>query len=298
MPENNSVEAYSISVIIPTLNAEGEIGALLDALMEQSLRPSEILVIDSASDDRTAAEVQSRKGVNFDCIERRCFNHGLTRDSALRHTSGEFVCFLTQDAMPASRFYLSNLIKPMLNDSSIALVSGRQLPKPDARRFEQLVRGFNYPSEPAVRSIEDVPICGIKTFFASDACSAYKREAYLACGGFSEVNTNEDMLMAAHLIAKNYKIAYEPSAEVYHSHNFSPREEYRRNYAIGKFLEEHSEELMGTSEIGEGIRLAKKISKQLMQEKQLGELLAFGIDCSARFLGNKMGRREVRKSIQ
>ena len=42
-----------ISVIIPTLNAEHEIEALLIALERQSIRPNEILVVDSASEDKT-----------------------------------------------------------------------------------------------------------------------------------------------------------------------------------------------------------------------------------------------------
>ena len=48
----------------------------------------------------------------------------------------------------------------------------------------------------------DLPRLGIKTFFLSDACSAYRRAAYLAVGGFEKhVLTNEDMLIAARMIA-------------------------------------------------------------------------------------------------
>lgn len=66
--------------------------------------------------------------------------------------------------MPVSDDYLERLVAPMLDDSDIALVSGRQLPKADARRFEQLVRGFNYPDWPSVRSKCDLEKLGIKTF--------------------------------------------------------------------------------------------------------------------------------------
>ena len=134
-----------ISVVIPTLNAEKEIGSLLNILKEQTLTPFEILVVDSSSDDQTRKEVAKHPEVAFVVIDRSDFNHGLTRDMALRRTTGEFVCFLTQDARPASPSYLHCLIGPMLQNSNIALVSGRQLPKGDARRFEQLVRDFNYP---------------------------------------------------------------------------------------------------------------------------------------------------------
>lgn len=284
-----------VSVIIPTLNAEHVIEDLLAALERQSLRPMEILVVDSASDDDTVPLVKMHEGIRLLQIERCDFNHGATRDMALRATTGDFVCFLTQDALPASDAYLERLVTPMVGDPSIALVSGRQLPKADARRFEQLVRSFNYPDSPSVRSKSDLNKCGIKTFFASDSCSAYRRTAYLDCGGFEYVNTNEDMLMAARFVASGLKVAYEPGAEVYHSHNLTPSQQFARNRAVGMFLESHSDDLMHASEIGEGGRLVKAVSSQLLREGNLTEFIAFGVDCCARLLGNRAGRRAARK---
>lgn len=285
----------NISVIIPTLNAEHEIDALLIALDRQSIQPNEILVVDSASEDKTIELVQKHKGVRLLQIDRQDFNHGTTRDMALRESSGDFVCFLTQDAVPVSDDYLKRLVAPMVDDSDIALVSGRQLPKADARRFEQLVRGFNYPDSPSVRSKCDLEKLGIKTFFASDACSAYRRTAYLECGGFDHVNTNEDMLMAAKFIASGMKVAYEPHAEVFHSHNLTPAQQFARNRAVGFFLETHADDLMHASEIGEGGRLVKAVSSQLLREGNFVEFIAFGVDCCARLLGNRAGRRTARK---
>lgn len=284
-----------ISVIIPTLNAEHEIEALLIALERQSIRPNEILVVDSASEDKTIELVQKHKIVRLLEIDRQDFNHGTTRDMALNESSGDFVCFLTQDAVPVSDDYLKRLVAPMVEDSNIALVSGRQLPKANARRFEQLVRDFNYPDTPSVRSKGDLEKFGIKTFFASDTCSAYRRTAYLECGGFDHVNTNEDMLMAAKFIASGMKVAYEPRAEVYHSHNLTPSQQFARNRAVGFFLETHAYDLMQASEIGEGGRLVKAVSSQLLREGNLVEFVAFAVDCCARLLGNRAGRRAARK---
>lgn len=284
-----------ISIIIPTLNAEHEIEALLIALDRQSIQPNEILVVDSASEDKTIELVQKHKRVRLLEIDRQDFNHGTTRDMALNESSGDFVCFLTQDAVPVSDDYLKRLVAPMVEDSNIALVSGRQLPKANARRFEQLVRDFNYPDTPSVRSKDDLKKFGIKTFFASDTCSAYRRTAYLECGGFDHVNTNEDMLMAAKFIASGMKVAYEPRAEVYHSHNLTPSQQFARNRAVGFFLETHADDLMQASEIGEGGRLVKAVSSQLLREGNLVEFIAFGVDCCARLLGNRFGRRAARK---
>ena len=101
--------------------------------------------------------------------------------------------------------------------------------------------------------------------------------------------------MAAKFIASGMKVAYEPRAEVYHSHNLTPSQQFARNRAVGFFLEMHADDLMQASEIGEGGRLVKAVSSQLLREGNLVEFIAFGVDCCARLLGNRAGRRAARK---
>ena len=100
--------------------------------------------------------------------------------------------------------------------------------------------------------------------------------------------------MAAKFIASGMKVAYEPRAEVYHSHNLTPSQQFARNRAVGFFLETHADDLMQASEIGEGGRLVRSVSSQLLREGIFGELVAFGVDCCARLLGNRAGRRAAR----
>ena len=290
--------APRVSVIIPTLNAAGEIGPLLESLVSQELTPEEVLVVDSESDDGTPRIVEESGLARLVQIRRADFNHGSTRHGAFLATSGEYVCFLTQDAAPDGPGYLGALVDPLQRDPSVALSSGRQLPRQGARRFVQLVQGFNYPDRPSVRGAADVSALGIKAFFTSDACSCYRRSAYLACGGFPPVETNEDMLMAARFIAAGWRVAYEPAAAVRHSHNLTPREQFLRNRAVGRFLESHKDELMGASEVGEGGRLVASVATQLLREGSVGEFVSFGVDCAARLVGNRVGRWDVRKRRQ
>lgn len=284
-----------ISLVIPTLNAGEEIGDLLKRLLAQTVVPNEILVVDSASTDNTASIAKEYPGVRVLSIERKDFNHGLTRDMALREAIGDIVCFMTQDAVPANDKFVENLIAPILSDGEIAISSGRQLPKADARRFEQLVRAFNYTDVSYVRSKADVSKLGIKTYFATDVCAAYRRSQYLELGGFGKTNMSEDMLMAAKAINAGYKVAYAADAEVYHSHNLTLKEQYRRNYAIGVFLETNKDVVKCESEVGEGSKLVKSVSKSLISEGNIPELFAFGFDCAARLLGNRAGRRSARR---
>lgn len=285
-----------ISLVIPTLNAGEEIGDLLKRLLAQTVVPDEFLVVDSASTDNTASIAKEYPGVRVLSIERKDFNHGLTRDMALREATGDIVCFMTQDAVPANNKFVENLIAPILSDSQVVISSGRQLPKADARRFEQLVRAFNYTDVSYVRSKADVSKLGIKTYFATDVCAAYRKTQYVELGGFGKTNMSEDMLMAAKAINAGYKVAYAADAVVYHSHNLTLREQYQRNYAIGAFLETNKNVVKCESEVGEGSKLVKSVSKSLISERNIPELFAFGFDCAARLLGNRAGRRSARRN--
>lgn len=285
----------SVSLVIPTLDAQDEIGELLNRILSQTCCPDEIIVVDSSSSDHTVEIASGFDGVRVIEIDRSDFNHGLTRDMAFKESSGDIVCFMTQDAIPADNRYIENLVNPLLADNRVAISSGRQLPKKDARKFERLVREFNYGPTSNVRSKDDVSAMGIKAYFATDVCSAYRRSSYFELGGFGKTDMSEDMLMAAKAVGAGYLVAYAADARVYHSHNLTPVEQFHRNYAIGYFLETNRELIACSSEIGEGGRLVKRVAKELIEDRSFVELAAFGFDCCARLLGNRLGRRAVRK---
>lgn len=285
--------ASLISVIIPTLNAGNGIAHLLEALYSQSRVPDEVIVVDSSSDDDTAQRVREFPQVILMTVKRKDFNHGGTRDMAFRRAKGDLVLFLTQDAMPAGVNYISDIIAPF-NDPAIGMASGRQLPKADARPAERLIRAFNYPAVSFTRSKADLSRLGIKTYFASDVCSAYRASAYLAVGGFeSPVETNEDMFIAAKMVQSGYKIAYVAEAAVFHSHNFSLKQQYKRNFLIGKAMEEHKALLSGAegSVGGEGARMVGFVIRGLLSEGRILSIPGFCLDCAARLLGNRLGSR-------
>ena len=214
----------------------------------------------------------------------------------LRESIGDYVIFITQDALPANEKFIENLIYPFSLDENIAVSTGRQIPRDDAWPFEKLVRNFNYPSQSRIRSAKDIPELGIKTFFTSDCCSAYRRDIFLKLGGFSfPVMTGEDLYFAAKTINSGYKIAYAADAGVIHSHNFTLLQQYRRNFQIGYETEKHKDILCGVSQEKEGFKLVKYVSLELLKKGKILSFMRFGFDCVARLLGNRMGKRAWKK---
>ena len=192
-----------ISVIIPTLNAERWISRQLDSLFSQTI-DAEKIVIDSGSTDATCSLVLAHADrVRLLKLPNEAFDHGGTRDYALRQSTGDIVCFLTQDALPTDERCLEKLLAAF-SAPNVAAVYGRQIAYPDAPEYERLTRIFNYPDQPRVWREEDIPYYGVKSYFFSNVCSAYRREAYLAVGGFdTPILCNEDMMMAAKLLPQS-----------------------------------------------------------------------------------------------
>ena len=254
-----------ISIIIPSLNAEGYIERLISSLLNQS-SPCEIIVVDSSSTDSTTDIAQS-KGAHL-LIPRCNFGHGRTRNLAASQAIGSIIVFLTQDALPQDEHCIANLIRP-LGDSEIIASYGRQIPSGDASPLESFARLFNYPDQPVIKGLKDLPHLGIKTFFFSNVCSAIKVKEFNELGGFPEnIIMFEDLIFAAKAILNGYKIAYVPEAKVWHSHNFSLVQQFRRYQDAGISLRNNAWIFEHAKANREGAEFLKQEIAYLSKEHQ------------------------------
>src|SRR5262249_50663720 len=118
-------------------------GALLQqsmaALAAQSCdSPFEILVIDSGSIDGTVEFLRAQPFVTLLSIAPEEFQHGRTRNLAMRKTQGELVAFLTQDAIPDGPNWLASWIAFMDTHAEVAGAFGQQVPHIGADPLEAL----------------------------------------------------------------------------------------------------------------------------------------------------------------
>lgn len=280
-------------LIIPTLNAGAQFRTLLEQLAAQTL-PTQKLIVDSESTDGTA-ELAKNFGVEVLKIPRRTFNHGATRQFALEHLQKKFpldvIIFITQDVLLNDNESLATLVKIFGEDKSVGLSYGRQLPHKNATNEAKILRAFNYPPESQLRSLADKKIFGIKTAFASNSFAAYRIEALQSVGGFpSNVPLSEDMYVAAKMLLRGLKIYYAATAQVYHSHNYTAAQEFRRYVQIGKFhaQEPWIRETFGSAE-GAGKKFVLMKLAALAKKNPLDCIGAIFRD-AAKFFGYRVGR--------
>jgi rhamnosyltransferase len=282
----------SVTVIIPTCNAACYLNSIFSVLERQTKSIDEVIIIDSESNDNTVEIAKEHKNVRIIEIKRTDFNHGGTRHKAFLESTGDVVCFLTQDALPKNEFYIENLIKPIQEDSKVAMVGGRQIARKNASNIEKYVRLFNYKEISKVWDKKDREELGIKAFFISDSCSAYRRSAYVKTEGFEKnILTNEDMEIAARFLEAGYKLAYQADAQVYHSHNYTLLQQFKRNFDVGAFLSMYSKYFHKPKTKNEGVKMAKEILKKLIKERHFIEAFYCNVDFFVRFLGNFMGSK-------
>lgn len=281
----------AISIVIPTLNAEKNLTNLLKSLWSQRQPPTEIIIVDSSSDDNTRFIAKELHAKVIE-IRRNSFDHGGTRNLALRNTQNEIVIFMTQDALPADEYFVENLITPLKRED-VPLSYGRQIPRNDANLIEKIIREYNYPEKSMIKDVSMLKTLGIKTFFCSNVCSAVRKKEFEEVGGFPEkIITNEDMVLAAKMILKGYKIAYEASAKVIHSHNYNLREQFQRYFDIGVSISRNRWLITDIRVEKEGRKLLIDSIKYLMKEKSLNLILPLLIQFFIRYLGYHIGLSE------
>jgi len=281
------------TVCVPTMNAQNTWDEFSRALRSQTARPEEVLVIDSESEDLTAEKAE-RDGFRVVRIARHEFRHGATRQLAAESAAKcDVLVFLTQDALLASPDAISTLLRAF-EDPLVGAAYGRQLPRKQATPIEAHARLFNYPAESCLRTHDQIRSLGFKTIFFSNSFGAYRRHALKNIGGFlGELNFGEDTIAAAMLILTGCKIAYVAEAQVFHSHELSWKEEFRRYKRVGElhaqqgWLLEH----FGAA-AGEGTRFVISEFHHLMRTAPRMIPIAL-LRTGIKYLGYKRGRRSV-----
>lgn len=280
----------TIDVIIPTYRPGKEFRLLLERLKQQSVPVRRVVIINTEKKFWDSRWEQEFPFTEVHHIKKEEFDHGGTRRKAAELTDAEIMVFMTQDALPADRDLIRNLTSP-LKEPATAAAYARQLPNASCSLVERYTRSFNYPDKSSVKSREDLPVYGIKTFFCSNVCAAYRKDVYESLGGFTgHTIFNEDMIYAFAVIQHGYWIAYAADAKVIHSHNYTCMQQFRRNFDLGVSQAEYPEVFQTASSESEGIRLVKKTFRYLCVNGRRRLIPGFVLQSGFKYAGYLAGK--------
>jgi lipopolysaccharide/colanic/teichoic acid biosynthesis glycosyltransferase/glycosyltransferase involved in cell wall biosynthesis len=214
------------SVIIPAYQAAHVIGDCLRALEVQTVPREryEVIVVDDGSTDGTAAAAHEAGADRV--LVRAHQGPAVARNEGVAESSGEIVLFTDADCAP-TRDWIEKMAQAFDAPEVVgAKGTYRTRQRQVVARFVQLEYEHKY-----ARMAQQEWIDFIDTYSA-----AYRKDVFLANGGFDHLFTTasvEDQEFSFRLARKGYRLTFAPDAVVYHQHDATLYEYWRRKFGIG-----------------------------------------------------------------
>lgn len=231
------MDNIEISVVIPTKNGQKYLDAVLKGVFSQKINAKfEVIVVDSGSTDKTL-DIIAGYLIRLYRIDENEFNHGLTRNLGISKSKGKYIILITQDAIPYDCRWMEKLVNNLEYDERVAGAYSMQIPHKDARIMTQMrVNRFFTASKikrvSQIDRMEDYRNLTLRQkhlFCSFDNVSSCIRKTVWGKIPFPKTDFGEDIEWSKEVLERGYKIVYEPDSKVYHSHDLSIYDWYKRN---------------------------------------------------------------------
>ncbi len=206
-------EGPLISLTVCMRDAEQWVDHCLEALVEQTYRPLEIIAVDDGSSDGGYSILKAwegeHNGITVTVLKQPPTGLSSGRNLALENSKGEWIAITDIDCRP-DPYWIAEMFQDSvgLEDENVLAVTGRTIfdkgnTKTSRLRARSIARKYN--SRPRLTSLANGP------------CSMFEREALIAVGGFNPKWYHaEDMEVSLRLLQSGGVIVYSPAAVVHH----------------------------------------------------------------------------------
>ena len=253
-----------ISVIIRCLNEGRHLPNLLDCIARQTLKPFEVIVVDSGSTDNSV-EISRSKGARVVHIQPEQFSFGRSLNLGARNASGDVLIIVSAHTYPLSDTWLELLVKPF-GDPAVALTYGGQHGYERSKFSEGQIFKQWFPEESS--RDQGHPFC-------NNANAAVRRTVWMTMPYDEEIPALEDIHWAKRATERGFKINYVAEAAIAHLHEESYGQIYRRyrREAMGLHMIFPWERMSLIQALSLGIKAAVSDLKQAREENVLGSVL-------------------------
>jgi glycosyltransferase involved in cell wall biosynthesis len=212
----------TISVIIRAKNDAALISKTLDGIARGRRQPDEIIAIDSGSTDGTREILAGGVDRLIDILPES-YIPGAVLNLGVSEASGDIVVFNNSDCEPVDENWLAELVAP-IEAGAADVTFGAQAPRPDAREIVVKDHARAYGDGRTQAQWGD---------FFSVATAAFRRDVLVAAPFDSSITYSEDLAWFMQNRSQ-YIVQYAPTARVYHSHNYTLRQTWRRFRGEGR----------------------------------------------------------------
>lgn len=194
----------SISLIIPVYNESKTLERLINSIIEQSLQPEEVILVDGGSTDSTVSLAKSlfRDNKSFRIIEAGRAMPGKGRNIGAQEATCKWVAF-TDAGIKLDRLWLEELANKTLLDSSVDIVYGNYSPQ---------INSF-FDKCAAIAYVPPLASGKIRAKFI--ASTLMKKEVWETVGGFPDWRATEDLVFIEKTEKSGFQFTFAPGAIVY-----------------------------------------------------------------------------------
>jgi rhamnosyltransferase len=209
-----------VSAVIRAYNESKHIGRLLRGLGQQTVKPDEIILVDSGSTDDTVAIAESL-GCRIVHIAKEEFSFGRALNRGCDAASGDILLFASAHVYPVYNTYVEHIVNAF-DRKGVAIAYGRQVGDERTKFSESRVMLKWFPHQ---------NIWDQGHPFSNNANAAVLKSVWQELPYDESLTGLEDLDFAKRALAKGYKISYVADAPVVHVHEESwsiIRNRYRR----------------------------------------------------------------------
>ena len=218
----------AVSVVMRSFNEAWAIGDTIRELFLQDF-PGEIelIVIDSGSSDGSIDIIRKDGRARLIQIPLGTYVPGPVLNQGAREATHDWIVYLNADAKPVGKNWLTNLLRPCLDDPKFGAAFSRQIPRPDCQAVfaHDYDRCFGLQRESA----------NWDHFFSMVSCVTH-RSVLAQVPIREDLQYAEDDEWTRRLIASGFHVHYAIDSVAMHSHNYTLKQTYKRAYGDAKAM--------------------------------------------------------------
>ena len=203
------MKIIDLAIVIPSLNEEYYIGDLLDSIINQTIYPKEIVVVDAESEDKTIMEIKKRQSKlpQLKYFQIPQYSVARQRNFGVKKTKSLNILFLDADVILKEKGDLETYWEQIVEKKpDIAIATN--LPDSDSWKDKLIFK------------TGDLMIKTIKPFTpAASGVNMYvRRSSFISVGGFDEeIKVAEDFNLVQRMVKKGAKFFIFDNPKIYSS---------------------------------------------------------------------------------
>jgi len=228
----NDLSTPRVSVVVRALNEGRHLGRLLHGLRNQTVRPDEIVVVDSGSTDDTVL-IAEQAGCEVVHIAKSEFSFGRALNRGCERASGDILLIMSAHVYPVYDTYVEHMINAF-ERPGVGVVYGRQVGDHRTKFSESRIMLRWFPTD---------NIWDQGHPFSNNANAAVRKDLWSEFKYDENLTGLEDLAFAKQLLKAGSKIAYVADAPVVHVHEETwqtIRNRYRREAIAYAKIEDDS----------------------------------------------------------